>query len=66
MNMPLFKQTFQEFASSKTNWVGMLILIGGSYVYFTGDITFEQWMLVTANGAGYMGIKDAVAGLVKK
>lgn len=61
MNMPLFKQTLQEFISSKTNWVGMLMVIGGSYVYFTGSISFEQWMLVTANGAGFMGLKDAVS-----
>lgn len=61
-----FAQNLSEFASSKTNWSGLTMVVMSVLSYVTGTIGVEAMVAGVMNGLGMIGIKDAVVKIGKQ
>jgi hypothetical protein len=65
MDIPLFSQDLKSFVTSKSNWIGGLIIIGSTVAFAKGSISMNEWLLAVSNGSAILGIKDAIVKIGK-
>lgn len=65
MDIPLFSQDLKSFSTSKSNWVGGLMIVGATIAFAKGTIGINEWLLAVGNGAAILGIKDAIVKIGK-
>lgn len=65
MDIPLFSQDLKAFVSSKSNWIGALVVVGSTVAFAKGSIGINEWLLAVSNGAAILGIKDAIVKIGK-
>lgn len=56
-----FKQTVREFLAKKTNWLGMVGLIGAIAAYVTGEITLSAAINTGGMALGAIFIRDSLS-----
>jgi len=61
-----FAQDFKSFASSKTNWNGLTMVVMSIIGYMATDhVSIEVAAAGVFNGLGYIFVKDAISKVVK-
>jgi len=63
--MTLFKQTLEEFLSSKTNWAGMTTVILALLGAGVGEYTVQATVTQVMAGLAMIFVRDAIAGAPK-
>lgn len=59
------RQGFREFFSSKTNLTGLGLIVAGGYGFYSKTMEPTEAIFMVFNGLGFIGVKDALAGLSK-
>jgi len=57
------KQTIGEFFTSKTNLTGLGLIVAGGYGFYSKTMEPTEAIFMVFNGLGFIGVKDALAGL---
>lgn len=57
----MFEQNVKDFFKSKTNWLGLTAVIGGSVGYMTGEISAAVAVQGVMGGLMAIFLKDAIA-----
>lgn len=58
LKVPMFKQTVQQFSTSKSNWLGGFMIFGGLYLLYSNPSS-EFGLMLAGNGIGFITLKDA-------
>ena len=57
--IPYFNQTYREFFTKKTNYIGLALVALGTWISVKGGIWVEIGGIVIMNGLAYIGVRDA-------
>lgn len=63
--MTLFKQTPEEFLSSKTNWAGMTTIVLALVGAWVGEYNVQATVTQVMAGLAMIFVRDAIAGSPK-
>ncbi len=56
----MFKQNLEDFLSSKTNWIGIITMVGATIALTQGQIQIMEFISLSTPMLAAMGIRDRI------